>query len=541
MNNCQAQDCANPSTYTVKGYHLCTEHSLSDIRHSTPPPSHSKPLPTPTTEDDTTLPRFLAKLKRQELMQAAAEAKENTDPDSPPIRWTSLTNDEMIDYIIQHAEGVQQFMQNYNNNGGEPSLTPRQEQYLRSLLRKASKLGLDDQHNHPDPDNHPYTKREASQTIEDLKNLTDGKPRPNSGQGQGQGDTGQEQQGQGEGEQGEGEQGQGQGGQGGQDYVTHPELDAARAEDATAVARQLAERDDRIEANAEDTRTRLKEIRGELSDIRQQQQDNGGRMTIVVTPKEKNKPGERFDIDGHAKLPLVVTALEAGENVMLVGPAGTGKSTIAENAAQALGLTFYSISLGPTTPTSKMFGYLNATGDYVSTPFRRAWENGGLMLIDEYDNGHPGLNAEMNQAWAGTVCAFPDKMVTMHPDFRLVTTANTFGRGADRQYVGRNPLDAATLDRFITIEINVDEQLEYAIAHSLREDPLTEDDVTAWIIDVRRWRKAAEDARLNVIISPRAVFSGVKLMSAGFSRAEVIDAKITPGLTPKDVETLGVV
>ena len=161
------------------------------------------------------------------------------------------------------------------------------------------------------------------------------------------------------------------------------------------------------------------------------------------------------------------------------------------------------------------------------------------MLIDEYDNGHPGLNAEMNQAWAGTICAFPDGMVNMHPDFRLVTTANTFGRGADRQYVGRNPLDAATLDRFVTFEILVDEDLEMAIALAHR-GYLPEGQATKWVTDVRRWRKNAEEAKLNVIISPRASISGVKRLAAGLSRDKVIKAKIVPGLSERDVKTIGV-
>lgn len=49
---------------------------------------------------------------------------------------------------------------------------------------------------------------------------------------------------------------------------------------------------------------------------------------------------------------------------------------------------------------------------------------------------------------ANNVCAFPDKMVKKHKDFIVCASGNTYGTGADRKYVGRLEIDAATLDRF---------------------------------------------------------------------------------------------
>lgn len=64
------------------------------------------------------------------------------------------------------------------------------------------------------------------------------------------------------------------------------------------------------------------------------------------------KGREAVEISGrqHKVFPSVLKVLGAGMHVYLVGPSGTGKSTIAEKAAEALGLGFGSISLGPTTP-----------------------------------------------------------------------------------------------------------------------------------------------------------------------------------------------
>ena len=108
-------------------------------------------------------------------------------------------------------------------------------------------------------------------------------------------------------------------------------------------------------------------------------------------------------------------------------------------------------------------GYMDATGDYVRTAFRNAFEHGGVFLFDEVDNGNANALGVVNSALANGSMAFPDGMVKRHPDFLCVASANTYGRGADRQYVGRQALDAAFMDRFEVIHVDYDEALEEAL------------------------------------------------------------------------------
>ncbi len=241
--------------------------------------------------------------------------------------------------------------------------------------------------------------------------------------------------------------------------------------------------------------------------------------------------------DTHAVLPDLLLAVGAGCHVFLVGPAGTGKSTMAQQAAGALGLDFFALSVGPTTPTSKVFGYLDAGGSYHATPFRRAYEYGGLMLLDELDNGHPGLLTELNQALALDICAFPDGMVPRHPAFRLVTTGNTYGSGGDHQYVGRQALDAATLDRLVTIDVPVDEDLETRLA--LAQAPSWPDKVAGLLTEVHRLRRLAEETKLPAIFSPRASINAAKLIEAGASEAKAMQWCVTRGLSPAHRSALG--
>src|SRR5690606_11914635 len=209
------------------------------------------------------------------------------------------------------------------------------------------------------------------------------------------------------------------------------------------------------------------EMNKAISDLWEQVEElvkkGGGERKITID--WSYDPTKAIDLppNAHEVLPDVLQAIDSGLNVFLVGPAGSGKSTIAEQVAELLELQFGSMSVGPNTSNTKLFGYMDANGNYITTPFRRVFEGGGVFLSDDMDNGHPGLLAELNQMLAGSVCAFADGMVKKHPNFRMIATGNTFGRGANRQFVGRNVLDAATLDRFVTIECPIDEGLERAI------------------------------------------------------------------------------
>lgn len=254
----------------------------------------------------------------------------------------------------------------------------------------------------------------------------------------------------------------------------------------------------------------------------------------IVRVKVQLPDGDRDLPDLHHKdLPKLVAKVAAGVNVFIVGPAGTGKSYAAEQVAEVLGRRFFALSFGPTTPTSKLFGYNDANGNFQGTPLYDAYNaegEGGLFLGDELDNGHPGLLAEQNQFLAGGHCAFACGMVRRHENFQYIATGNTYGRGGDRLFVGRNQLDAATLDRFVFHTLGIDEDLEEKAA--LRFS--TNDSVTAcreWIATVRKVRAEAEAAKIPMVASPRASIDGCKLITTGaFTRDEIIEDVLLKGV-----------
>ncbi|MET8763050.1 AAA family ATPase [Lentzea sp. NPDC004782] len=235
--------------------------------------------------------------------------------------------------------------------------------------------------------------------------------------------------------------------------------------------------------------------------------------------------------NSHEKLADVTTDLLSGEHVLMVGPAGTGKSTIAEQAAESLGLPYFSISLSPMTPASQILGYMQAEGEYVRSLFREAYEHGGVFHFDEFDNGHPSVLAVINASLANAQMAFPDQMVKRHDDFRCVASANTYGRGPDRAYVGRQQIDAATLDRFSIETIGVDESLEYSLCMA---SGLGKDEVLRVLDYVRNLRANAEQRAMTVVISPRASVGMCRLLAAGKTWEAAVESRMRRGMSDKD-------
>lgn len=232
----------------------------------------------------------------------------------------------------------------------------------------------------------------------------------------------------------------------------------------------------------------------------------------------------------HKDFPKVLAKVAAGVNVFLVGPAGTGKSVMAEQLATVLSTGFGATSFGPTTPTSKLFGYKDGNGTFQETPLYTCYTQGGIFLGDELDNGHPGLLAEQNQFLSANYCAFANGMAERNEAFRYIATGNTYGRGGDRLFIGRNQLDAATLDRFVFHQLEIDEKLEEAAA--LRwSTPDSNIACREWIATVRSIRKQVASLKLQVVVSPRASIDGCKLVTTGaFTKTEVIEDVLFKGI-----------
>lgn len=162
----------------------------------------------------------------------------------------------------------------------------------------------------------------------------------------------------------------------------------------------------------------------------------------------------------HSKYDYVKTCIASGMPVRLTSEAGVGKTTMSRQIAEELSLPFYTISCTKQMSVNALIGFISINGTYIPTQFRKAFESGGVFLLDELDAGDPNVLLVLNTIENGYM-AFPDGVVEAHPDFRLVATTNP--DDGHSIYTGRSKLDFATRDRYHTIHLERDPELELAL------------------------------------------------------------------------------
>jgi cobaltochelatase CobS len=237
----------------------------------------------------------------------------------------------------------------------------------------------------------------------------------------------------------------------------------------------------------------------------------------------------------HKAFSDIMMSVAARCNTFLVGPAGTGKTTMVSQAADALGLDFHAENLTAATTEYALKGFKDANSKYVPTKLREFFQNGGVYLLDEIDNANPNVLGVLNSALSNGFMAFPDAMVKKHENFIAVAAGNTYGNGATAEYVGRNPIDGATLDRFAFFNVDIDESVEDAMLAGYALPSAT---ASCWVKAVRQSRQNVAEAGLRVIVSPRATANGAALLAQGMDMHKVYAATVLKGAKQDQVEKI---
>lgn len=152
----------------------------------------------------------------------------------------------------------------------------------------------------------------------------------------------------------------------------------------------------------------------------------------------------------HGHYAYIRKLIECRVPTMLVGPAGSGKSTVVKRIARDMALPYGEVPMTAGATPSWLFGSHTLDG-FISRPFVEIYKGGGIFNFEEIDASDPNMLLVVNNALESDSLFNPmtGEEITRHPDFIPVSTANTFGTGTGRRMFGaRAKLDHSTIDRW---------------------------------------------------------------------------------------------
>ncbi len=202
------------------------------------------------------------------------------------------------------------------------------------------------------------------------------------------------------------------------------------------------------------------------------------RKPVSNAPKEivKGKKAVAKPIAVDTRVSNIVSDLIEGNNVYLLGKAGTGKTYLAEAIAKSvLGQPFYMINCSQWTSPIEIRGGQTIEG-YQEGLLIKAWAEGGVLILDELPKLDPNTAGLLNAALAEAAAqpkydengdVIEDTIPTLtngrgekikkgqdQPDkdlkfrFCVIATGNTDMMTVGNKYAGNNRQDYSLVDRF---------------------------------------------------------------------------------------------
>jgi cobaltochelatase CobS len=152
----------------------------------------------------------------------------------------------------------------------------------------------------------------------------------------------------------------------------------------------------------------------------------------------------------------------------------------------------------------------------------------------------------INAVLANGLVTFPDGVTfEINPERTLFVAAdNTLGTGATGDYAARFALDKSTLDRFVRMVVDYDNDVERTMAingwRTAGGLPEQEDAALSWYQEVVAMRAAVAKARIDVLISPRATETGAALLAQGMPFDDVKHDLLLIDLSEDQIKQLAV-
>ena len=186
-------------------------------------------------------------------------------------------------------------------------------------------------------------------------------------------------------------------------------------------------------------------ILAELDDFR--------RRYPAAAEQDHRIPRPRFRYYGKEVWSKALTALLAGENLLLVGPKATGKNVLAENLAAVFGRPEWDISFYLNTDAASLIGtdtFKNGEVTLRHGPIYQCAENGGFGILDE-------INMAKNESLAVLHATLDFRRIIDVPGYERITLspATRFIATMNYGYAGTRELNEALASRFMVINMPI--------------------------------------------------------------------------------------
>ena len=233
---------------------------------------------------------------------------------------------------------------------------------------------------------------------------------------------------------------------------------------------------------------------------------------------------------------LVRSAMR-GKNIMMTGPAGTGKTMAAKYLVTALDRPDFYFNLGATQdPRATLIGnthFSKEDGTYFSESlFVKAIQTeNAVILLDELSRAHPEAwnilmtVLDLNQRYLRLDEKDGAPTIKVAPGVSFIATANV-----GNEYTSTRVMDRALMDRFITIEMDqLDTQMEFTLLKM--KYPAADVNILLSIAEIAnqtRKELAQSNPKLTNTLSTRANVEIASLIYDGFTLSEAAEVGIYP-------------
>jgi len=270
--------------------------------------------------------------------------------------------------------------------------------------------------------------------------------------------------------------------------------------------------------------------------------------TVVENPTEHKEVIDFVHKEGIKLKPanLIMTELKwkyllrsavRAKNIMMTGPAGSGKTMAAKALVEALNRPFYYFNLGATQdPRASLIGnthFNKAEGTYfnesafvkaIKTPY-------SVILLDELSRSHPEAwnilmtVLDQGQRYLRLDEAVDSPIVKVAEGVTFIATANI-----GNEFTSTRVLDRALVDRFVTIEVDVlNAEQEFELLTMLYPEANADDlKAIAEIAAHTRDQIKSDVGKISTAVSTRISVEMAGLIYDGFNIIEAAEVAIFP-------------